>query len=241
MTAAQVTALTPLILLGLTPVVLMLLAAFCRHQGLVFWTCQLGLLAALVSVFGTAPEEPTRVGPLLRIDGFFAFFATLFIVAAMAVVAMTAQYFRRRPESRDGAEEAYVLLAVAALGGLVLAGAEHFAALFLGVELLGVASFILVAFPAGAAKDLVSLQRRSLEAGLKYLLLSAVASAFLLFGIALLYLESGTLAFSAVPAAGATPLALTGMGLFLVGMAFKLSVVPFHLWAADVYHPRSPR
>lgn len=238
MSAADVIALTPLILLGLTAVVLMLLAAFLRHHGTVFWTYQLGLLLALLSVHATAPGQAVQVTPLLRIDGFFAFFASLFIVTAMVVGTMTAQYFQRRVECRDGAEEAYVLLAVATLGSLVLAGADHFAALFLGVELIGVVSFVLAAYPSGAAKAMDALQQRSLEAGLKYLLLSAVASAFLLFGIALLYLHSGSLAFGASQATGALPggpLAALGVSLFLVGAAFKLSVVPFHLWAADIY------
>lgn len=238
MTAVEVMVLTPLILVGSMAVVLMLLAAFYRKHRVIYAVYQLGLLLALVSVAATAPARAMQVTPLLRIDGFFAFFAALFIVAAMAVGAMTAQYFRRRRECRDGAEEAYVLLAVATLGALVLAGADHFAALFLGVELIGVASFVLAAFPSGAAKTMNDLQQRSLEAGFKYLLLSAVASGFLLFGIALLYLHSGSLAFSARAATDAlpgVPLAALGVGMFLIGAAFKLSVVPFHLWAADVY------
>lgn len=237
MTATQLMLLTPLGLLGLTAIGLMLLAAFCRHHRLIFRVYQIGLTASLASVFVVDRGRTS----LLHIDDFFVFFAVLFILAAMAVGVMTAQYFRRRPECRDGAEEAYVLLAVVTLGALALASADHFAVLFLGVELIGVASFILTAFPAGTAKTLDNLQQRSLEAGFKYLLLSAVASGFLLFGMALFYLHSGSLSFSsafvASPFAAQMDVSLValGMGMFLVGAAFKLSVVPFHLWTADVY------
>src|SRR5690606_17098544 len=81
--------------------------------------------------------------------------------------------------------------------------------------------------------------KRSLEAGIKYLVLSAAGSAFLLFGMALLYAESGSLLFSEIGTSlasqGSSPLVQAGIGMMLVGLAFKLSLVPFHLWTPDVY------
>ncbi len=240
MSWAQLLALTPLLLVAALAVALMLLAAFRGEQRLQFWLYQLGLLAALLSVLPSSASAIV-VTPLLRIDGFFAFFAQLFIVAAMAIGVMAAQYWQRPAAARQPAAEVYVLLALCLLGALVLAAAQHFAALFIGLELIAVASFALVAYPAGATAPLARSQRRSLEAGIKYLLLSAVASAFLLFGIACLYLQQGTLAFvdvRALTAPAALPASVllpVGAALLLIGAAFKLSIVPFHMWTPDVY------
>lgn len=241
MTLLELRALLPLLLVALTIVVTMLLAGFCRQRRLLFWVYQLGLLAALLSLCVNLDLQASgvEVTPLLRIDVFFGFFAALFILVAMCVGLMAAQYFGRREHLAVPVEECYVLLALCLLGALVLASAQHLAALFIGLELMSVASFALVAYPCGAAPGSDRLQLPSLEAGLKYLVLSSVASAFLLFGMACLYLQSGTLAFTRlslpvdIPAAGLLPLA--GLALLLIGVAFKLALVPFHMWTPDVY------
>src|SRR5208283_4119113 len=122
------------------------------------------------------------------------------------------------------------------VGGLVLVASRHFAAFFLGLELLSVPMF-------GMAGYLVK-DRRSLEAGIKYLVLSAVASAFILFGMALVYSQTGTLVFSEIggsaasaadAAGGVRDVMLLGSAMLLVGIGFKLSLAPFHLWTPDVY------
>ena len=121
---------------------------------------------------------------------------------------------------------------LAATGGIVLVSAQHLAGLFIGLELLSVPVYGLVAY--------AFFNKRSLEAGIKYMVLSAAGSAFLLFGMALLYAEAGSLSFSgighALAATGApSAIAQLGLGMMLVGLAFKLSLVPFHLWTPDVY------
>jgi NADH-quinone oxidoreductase subunit N len=113
---------------------------------------------------------------------------------------------------------------------MVLAASRHLASLFFGLELLSMPLYGMLAYAFH--------QRRSLEAGIKYLVLSAAASAFLLFGMALLYAETGALLFTELMAsltAGPGVWGLAGVGLMLVGLGFKLSVVPFHLWTPDVY------
>src|SRR5690606_38875896 len=104
--------------------------------------------------------------------------------------------------------------------------------LFIGLELLSVPIYGLVAY--------THRERHSLEAGLKYLILSAAASSFLLFGMALLYAESGTLSFSGLGGQLAegqlnSPIVLAGVLMMVTGLGFKLSLVPFHLWTPDVY------
>ena len=118
------------------------------------------------------------------------------------------------------------------MGGILLAYANHLASMFLGIELISLPLFGLVGYAYR--------QKRSLEASIKYMLLSAAASSFLLFGMALLYAESGDLSFAALgknlgDAVIHQPLLLAGLGMMIVGLGFKLSLVPFHLWTPDVY------
>lgn len=127
-------------------------------------------------------------------------------------------------------EELYLLVLLSAAGGLVLVSAQHLAGLFIGLELLSVPTYGMIAY--------AFFNKRSLEAGIKYMVLSAAGSAFLLFGMALLYAESGNLAFADLGvslARESTLLVQIGIGMMLIGLAFKLSLVPFHLWTPDVY------
>ncbi|GGO78180.1 NADH-quinone oxidoreductase subunit N [Marinobacterium nitratireducens] len=230
--AAELRALLPLMLVALTAIGTLLLAGFRRDARLAALGYQGGLLLTLLTLPWALPEQPLEVTPLLRIDGFFGYFAALFVLVAMAVGLMMQRQVRSKT-SGERVEESYVLLAICLLGALVLAGAQHFAALFVGLELISVASFALVAYPCGGRPSTDIRQRNSLEAGLKYLVLSSVASGFLLFGIGCLYLDSGSLAFAPLPPS--TSLALPGLALLLVGVAFKLALVPFHFWSPDIY------
>ena len=113
-----------------------------------------------------------------------------------------------------------------------MASASHMASFFIGLELMSIPLYAMVAYPHKL--------RNALEGGIKYLVLSAAASAFILFGMALIYSQSGTMLFSDIAAwatltNGGTAIALTGVALIFVGVGFKLSVVPFHLWTPDVY------
>jgi NADH-quinone oxidoreductase subunit N len=130
-------------------------------------------------------------------------------------------------------EEFYLLLLLATLGALVLVASQHFAALFLGLELLSVALYALLAY--------VQTDVRPLEAGFKYLILAAASSALLLLGMAFIYAELGTMAFSHMTSwlATADPshsaVGFMGLALLITGLGFKLAVVPFHMWTPDVY------
>lgn len=223
-------ALLPILITAATAVGIMLAIAVRRHH---WWNATLavaGLNLALMSVAAASYVVPQVVTPLLTVDGYALFYSALILVLTLATATLSHAYLEGY---RGHKEEHYVLLATAALGGLVLACSTHFASFFLGLELLSVPLYGLAAY---LYKD-----PRSLEAGVKYLILSAAASAFLLFGMALVYSQLGTLAFLEMGArlaqqGGAPhPCLLAGAGMILVAVGFKLSLVPFHLWTPDVY------
>jgi len=229
MTIHHLIALLPLAIVGLTLVVVMLAIAWQRHHLLCAALAMLGLNLALLSLFLVAREGPLQVTPLLMVDGYAIFYMALVLVASLASVTFAYPWLQGYPDNR---EEFYLLMLVATTGGLVLACTRHLAALFIGIELMSLPLYGLIGYAYR--------QHHSLEAGIKYMILSASASAFLLFGMALLYTDSGSLAFEALGTSLAQggmqqPLILAGMGMMLVGFGFKLSLVPFHLWTPDVY------
>lgn len=165
----------------------------------------------------------------MRVDGYSMFYTGLVIIASLATSTFAYPWLVGYPDNR---EEFYLLVLIAALGGILLASANHLASLFLGIELLTLPLFGLIGYAYR--------QKRSLEASIKYMLLSAAASSFLLFGMALLYAESGSLSFvglgqSLSDSMVHQPLILAGLGMMIVGLGFKLSLVPFQLWTPDVY------
>lgn len=229
MSRADLVALLPLLVLSATVVVALAAIAVRRSHGAVLSWTVLGLVGTVASLPVAARVAPRTVTPLLEMDGFALFFTGLVAAGAIAAALLAHGWLSRQEEER---EELYVLLLLVTLGSAVLAASRHFASLFLGLETLTVALYGMVAYPRG--------ERRCVEAGVKYLILAGASSAFLLFGIALLYADLGVLGFPAIGArlaqAGATgTLTACGLGLLLVGVGFKLSVVPFHLWTPDVY------
>ncbi len=165
-----------------------------------------------------SPHAWTVISPLTT-----AFSLTILGLIALAVIGGIGP--------SNGAGEWFSLLLFVGLGGIVLARVGNLAALFLGVEVLSIALYVLISF--------FYTRRASLRAGAMYLALAGFASGFLLFGMALVYAAYGTIQVAqlqqAVTLGPVSPIALIGFTLFLVGVAFKLSLVPFHMWAADVY------
>jgi len=189
----------------------------------------IGLNIALISLYFVAQVGPQDVTPLLRIDGYSMFYIALVLLASLATCTFAYPWLVGYPDNR---EEFYLLVLIAAMGGILLACANHLASMFLGIELISLPLFGLIGYAYR--------QKRSLEASIKYMLLSAAASSFLLFGMALLYAQSGDLSFMALgknlsDAVMHEPLLLAGLGMMIVGLGFKLSLVPFHLWTPDVY------
>jgi NADH-quinone oxidoreductase subunit N len=231
-TLQHLIALLPLLVTSLTAIVVMLAIAAKRNHALTFILSVVGLNLALLSLIPALEVAPLEVTPLLLIDTFACYYMALVLAASLACVTLIHAYLggesgKGYPGNR---EELYLLVLLSAAGGLVLVSAQHLAGLFIGLELLSVPTYGMIAY--------AFFNKRSLEAGIKYMVLSAAGSAFLLFGMALLYAESGNLAFADIGASLAresSQLVQIGIGMMLIGLAFKLSLVPFHLWTPDVY------
>ncbi|CCJ98930.1 NADH-quinone oxidoreductase subunit NuoN [Cronobacter malonaticus] len=228
-TTQQLIALLPLLIVGLTVVVVMLSIAWRRNHFLNATLSVVGLNAALLSLWFVGQAGAMDVTPLMRVDGYAMLYTGLVLLASLATCTFAYPWLQGY---NDNKEEFYLLVLIAALGGILLANANHLASLFLGIELISLPLFGLVGYAFR--------QKRSLEAAIKYTILSAAASSFLLFGMALVYAQSGSLSFVTLGKSLADnmlsePLLLAGLGLMIVGLGFKLSLVPFHLWTPDVY------
>ena len=231
-TLQHLIALLPLLVTSLTAIVVMLAIAARRNHALTFILSVVGLNLALLSLIPALEVAPLEVTPLLLIDTFACYYMALVLAASLACVTLIHAYLggesgKGYPGNR---EELYLLVLLSAAGGLVLVSAQHLAGLFIGLELLSVPTYGMIAY--------AFFNKRSLEAGIKYMVLSAAGSAFLLFGMALLYAESGNLAFADIGISlmrESSQLVQIGIGMMLIGLAFKLSLVPFHLWTPDVY------
>ncbi|HWP01564.1 MAG TPA: NADH-quinone oxidoreductase subunit N [Methylococcus sp.] len=228
MTVPAVIALLPWIVLTGAVVVLMLAIAIRRSFPVAFWGTVVSLLGTLASLAWIRSDLPIAATSLLRIDAYTWFFGILLSGSALAVACLCFAYFRKRENEN---EEIFLLLLTATLGGMTLVASNHFAMFFLGIEILTISLFPMIAYSVRASLPL--------EAGIKYLVLSGLASAFLLFGMALVYGELGLLSFEQIGRLGlgleSRPLVLTGVLLILAAVGFKLSWVPFHLWTPDVY------
>ncbi|MGH8802455.1 MAG: NADH-quinone oxidoreductase subunit N, partial [Casimicrobiaceae bacterium] len=228
LTGADLLALLPLLVLSASVVVVMLVAAFYRRPRVVMSVALLGLALSFAALPLAATVVPRQVTPLLTIDWFALFYMGLVFAATFAVTLLSWAYFNRGDPHH---EALYILLLLAALGSAVLVASSHFASFVLGLELLSVSLFALIAYPREI--------ERPLEAGIKYLILAGVSSAFLLFGMALIYAELGSMQFTRIGElvgnAGYGAFTLAGLALVLVGIGFKLALVPFHMWTPDVY------
>lgn len=220
-------ALLPLLITCGTTVFVMLAIAIKRNHWWNATVTVIGLNIALLSCYFALKVIPQTITPLFVVDGFSLFFAGLILVAALGATTLTNAYIESFKRNR---EEIYLLITIATAGGIVLSFSHHMASLFIGLEMMSVALYGMVAYTYDRA--------RSLEAAIKYMVLSATASAIMLFGIALIYAQIGSLAFSEI-GAGITqepsPLIVVGGMLLVIGLFFKLSLAPFHLWTPDVY------
>ena len=222
--------LLPELILSIGGTIMMIVAAFAprRASGVVNWLCVALLLAATVALVG----PPSHAGPVfdgLVTEDLFASFgkAIMYPSAAVAIIAAHG-WFERGTEH---ASEYGVLIVFAAVGMGVMVSATSLVALYVGLELNSLAGYVLASYRRT--------DERSAEAGLKYFVVGALASGILLYGISLLYGFTGTTSFTGVAAAfarGAPSLGLLfGLVFVLAGLAFKASVVPFHMWTPDVY------
>ena len=229
MNATMFSALAPILMLSLTAVVLMIQASIKRNQSVAWVITAVGFLLTLWSA-SYARDFIQPVTILLEVDHWSLFFTSLILMASLVTLVLSKDTFSSEGERK---EEYYLLLVLSVLGAVVLIQSSHMVSLLLGMELMGVALYAMIAFPERG--------QLPLEGAVKYLVLSACASAMLLYGFALIYAATGELSYAGIGARAALAYAenpmlmMAGSAMVLAGIGFKLSVAPFHMWTPDVY------
>ena len=227
MSDLQFTALLPYTLLAAASIVVILLIAMRASHTVIQIVGFLLMCSVAVAMIIVRELLPVALPPLLRIDRFALLFTGLIIFCVFIVGLFSFIYFEEREENP---KEYYILLFLSTLGASTLTISNHFISFFIGLELLSVSLYSLIAY--------LRTRNNAVEAGMKYLVLAAISSAFLLFGMALVYMDTGSLEFSTIGSKLSTSpssLFITGIGMMIVAIGFKLALAPFHFWAADVY------
>ncbi|MBO8137745.1 MAG: NADH-quinone oxidoreductase subunit N [Desulfotomaculum sp.] len=212
--------------LGLAVLVLGLIAPENRQKGLGPITV-LGLAGALAAAVLMWNVQGELFGGMFVVDKFAYFFKVLFLSAAILVTMGCTQYV-----SNMGVHgEYYSMMIFAVLGMCVMASAADFITLYLGLELMTISFIILAAVNRTDG--------RSVEAGMKYLILAGLSSAALLYGLSLVYGMTGTIMIydtaQLIVAENISPVLILGLAMLVAGLGFKVSVVPFHMWSPDIY------
>lgn len=233
--------LLPLLVLAGAAVLLLSIASFTKGR-LPPVFCPIYMLLASIGTIGAAVPLWIRVqdvnarGPFATLDSAygidgFSVFITILLATVVGLVGLLASDYLKR-ESLDG-PEFYVLMMLSASGGIIMASANDLIVMFLGLEILSLAVYVLASIHARRIE--------SQEAGMKYFLLGALSSAIFLYGIALTYGAIGTTnlvdikEFLATTVVADDALLFAGLALLLVGFSFKVAAAPFHSWAPDVY------
>src|SRR4030042_1340500 len=222
----------PEIIITVSAIVALLLAAFGKRAAT-------GMLAGAVALVGTGLAmiftfflwdiQANIFNNLYTIDNFGTFFKGMALIVSLLVTLLSLRYVEREDIVRG---EYYSLLLFGVLGMMIMVSSAHFITIFIGLEVMSIAVYVLCGLLSGNA--------RSAEASLKYFLLGAFATAFLLYGLALVYAKTGVLDIRDIAGHIAsqkfylTPMFMIGMALLVVGFGFKPASVPFHMWTPDV-------
>lgn len=218
--------LLPVIILAASAIIVMLGIAVKRSHAFSYGFTLVGLVAAFISLNGAGVH--TLVTPLFIIDGVGSFMTGLILCASFVITLFSFPYFKIQDEVK---EEYYILLLLATLGSVCMVISNHFISFVLSLEVLSVSLFALIGY--------LKHKPVSIEAGIKYLIMAAVATGFLLFGFALIYAGTGRMDLQGVGdmlrGREMNVLVLSGLAMSVVGFGFKMALTPFHLWTPDIY------
>lgn len=226
MSQTDLFAILPELILAIAAILALIAGAFKARAGLIAPLLALVMVAACTPLL-MGPEKIIAFNGAFVIDGFARFTKILILLGALGCTLLAGRFFAHRESNRF---ELPVLITLAAVGMMVMVSAADFLPLYLGLELQSLALYVLAAFERG--------NRRSTEAGLKYFVLGALSSGLMLYGISLVYGFAGATGFAAIAHTVKTGINLGlvfGLVFLIAGFAFKLSAVPFHMWAPDVY------
>jgi len=226
MTRQDIFSLFPLLIIFAFAVLVMLSIAWRRSHKCVALLSAMGLGLAFLSTF-YSPIPGFLL--LLSIEPFSIMVMQGLLLTTLIILFFTYEYMKNQGEQP---EEFYIILLLSTLGSLVMVSSNNFVSLFLGLELLTIPLYCAIAYTCNLKK--------SIEAGIKYIILAGLAAAMMLFGIALIYAATGTMSFTELSEVFAKPfyqssLFLAGVALIFAALAFKISAVPFHVWTPDVY------
>jgi NADH-quinone oxidoreductase subunit N len=231
--AVNLAPIMPEIILSVIAMVLLLVNVFVPSQqkGYLAYLSLIGIVVTMVVTVGGWGDPVLAFNDSVILDKFAVFFKMVCLLAAGLAILISDQYFTKE-EYNQG--ELYPLILFATVGMMLMAAATDLMTVFLGIELLSISLYVL----AGFMRDNI----RSNEAGLKYFLLGAFSTGFLLYGMALVYGATGTTQINTIASYAAqnnlavtSPLFLIGMVLIGTGFCFKIAAAPFHMWTPDVY------
>ena len=223
----------PEIIITSSAVITLLLAAFGRRESVGALTGAVALTGAGLAMIFTCTlwdGSASIFNNLYTIDNFGTFFKGLALIVSLLVTLLSLRYVEREEIVKG---EYYSLLLFGVLGMMIMVSSTHFITIFIGLEVMSIAIYVLCGLLSG--------NPRSVEASLKYFLLGAFATAFLLYGMALIYATTGSLDIREIAdyvASGnfkQTPMFMIGLAMLIVGFGFKTASVPFHMWTPDVY------
>ena len=231
-TSADLAGIAPEIILTIAALfVLTLEMARLSRPGIMLFVAAMGIVLAGGALAQAGGEERVLFGGMLRLNSFSIFLDFLYLAVGLATLILSQGYLEKKGNETRGEYPALILFAV--IGMMLMTQANDLVMVFLGLELLSLSLYVLVGF---LRHDIYSN-----ESGLKYLLLGAFATGFFLFGAALTYGATGTTNFDGIASAIDSGDILShvflslGIGLLLIGFAFKVALAPFHMWSPDVY------
>ena len=231
-TSADLIGIAPEIILTITALSILTLEMFrVSRTGIILLVAAIGLLLAVGTAVNIGGDKQFLFGGMLVLSRFSVFFDFLYISIGLVTLIFSQGYLEKRGSASRGEYPALILFAV--IGMMLMTRANDLVIVFLGLELLSISLYVLVGF--------LRHDNLSNESGLKYLLLGAFATGFFLFGAAFTYGATGTTNYDGIVLAIANDNILSkiylvlGIGLLLIGFAFKVALVPFHMWSPDVY------